>query len=214
MVQQSPDKSPQSRRVQYRAGSCPRFVTLLMTFSVSEITEQRVTITGLQQDLLALPPQVIGVILFSDGSSLRVDGAVKYQSGETAYIQLTRQLPESLLAHEFNLSSSSVERRRYFRLRYSTGEGPVLIIENVLYEVLELSELGLVFRLLPQGEPFTIGQSVRGSIKFVNGIAQPIAGVILRTRMAERVVYLSVKSLPAQVIFQEQRRVIALRHPI
>jgi len=183
-----------------------------MTFAVSEITEQSVIITGLQQDLLALPPQVVGVLLFIDGSSLRVDGAIHHLTGETARIQLSRHLPDTLLAHEAGVNTAFVERRQFFRLRYGPGEGPALSIENVLYSVQELSERGLIFRLLPQGELFAIGQTIRGVIKFEHTAPQPVAGVILRVRMSERVVFLSFKSLSAQIIFQEQRRIISLRH--
>ena len=213
MVPQGLD--PRELRVRYPDRNAPRFFVMGVSCIVREVSEQEVVFVCPQPHLLRQPQAVAGVVMFGDGQSVRVDGmAQPCQQNDAVQLRLARHLPRTLLEHELARSTSAQERRRYFRLRYNPGEGPTLLVDNLPYEVVEISEQGLVFRLGLGGEIFAMGQRLIARIRFASGATHPVAGVIMRIQMSERIVNLSIRGITPQIIFEEQRRIIGHRHQL
>lgn len=201
-----------SYHIHYVSGNAPHFHANGMVFVVRELTEQSVGIVSTRPDLFQVGQTLKGILLFTHGDSYRVDGEIQRQHGDTVFIALAQPLPATLLIREQHDNQAISDRRQFFRLRYNRGEGPSLLIGNIPHEVIELSEQGIVFRLSLQGDLFAIGQQILGILHLEGNVPLHVSGTILRIRMSERVVHLSVQGIPPKMMFQEQRRVLAQRH--
>ncbi len=103
--------------------------------------------------------------------------------------------------------SGSNERRQFYRLRYPEADRPKLQFDNMEYHVVELSESGV--RIALSRWQLGDGRSVVGWIRFYDGEAIPIEGIVLRTEGEEVVVQLSL-GVSLKRMLDEQRRLIQL----
>lgn len=99
------------------------------------------------------------------------------------------------------------EKRRHFRLHYPTTDRPKFHIDEDTFDVVELSEGGVVFSSKELGK-FILRQPVFGVLHLPDKQMIAVAGKVQRLRRSEVVVQLT-KCVPTGVMMSEQRYVIA-----
>jgi hypothetical protein len=107
-------------------------------------------------------------------------------------------------------STGSGERRAFYRLRYPEPERPKLLFDNTECHVAELSESGA--RLIHARWHLDTGRKIAGWIRFADGEATEVEGIVLRTEGGEAIVRLSV-GVSLKRMLDEQRRLIQ-QYPI
>lgn len=105
------------------------------------------------------------------------------------------------------------ELRRYFRLRYPVGDMGRITIGEYNYQLAEISEGGLRFKV-PVVTRFTNGQPISAVIEVHSASQVVVRGVVLRfdKLMREIIVQLTVQGIPSNVIFDEQRYMLQKYH--
>ena len=93
------------------------------------------------------------------------------------------------------------QRREYFRLEYPETYRPTLQSRNEDYEVVDLSEFGVKFKV-NDIEPFLLGDEVAANIRFHDDEYFECRGKVIRFGQAEVVINLS-DPLPLQKIRSE-----------
>ena len=100
-----------------------------------------------------------------------------------------------------------MNRRRFFRLSYPPGAGPLLVTAGAALPVVELSERGMQFT--HENHTLAPGERVAGKLRFEDGTEAPVDGVVVRT-VWSRVVVRFVRGVLFGRMLSEQRRL--LRH--
>ncbi|HEY7683372.1 MAG TPA: PilZ domain-containing protein [Gemmatimonadales bacterium] len=102
-----------------------------------------------------------------------------------------------------------IHQREHYRVAYPTALRPKLVVQGVAFEVLDISERGIRFRLgdLAAPEP---GFEVQGEVRFKGGDSLDIRGTVLRVHDGEVAARLD-EGIPLRVIMEEQRFLLA-RH--
>ena len=98
------------------------------------------------------------------------------------------------------------QRRKHFRLEYPPHERPTLRLAGVGYRVNDLSEEGLSFDHGIRGI-FTTGETIRGAISFIDGVACLVRGKVVRVENSRVSVALS-QGLPFARMLTEERRIL------
>ena len=98
-----------------------------------------------------------------------------------------------------------VNRRKHFRLRYPLGAGPLLVIGEKQFQIVELSEGGLQFTF--EDSALVVGESVTGKLRFAGGIELPVTGKLVRVDEGRVAVELTTKVGQDRII-SEQKRII------
>jgi hypothetical protein len=93
--------------------------------------------------------------------------------------------------------------RAHFRIEYPTAARPRLLIQDVLHEVLDLSEQGIRWRVSDAVRPVP-GDTISGVIRFRRGDTVSVRGVVLRVNGDEASAHLA-EGVPYKVILDEQR---------
>jgi hypothetical protein len=101
-----------------------------------------------------------------------------------------------------NSKTPSTERRQSYRIIYPQDYRPKLIINNIQFEILDLSETGLRFQLkenlkLP-------GDLFHAKVKLHDDSCIEILGRIIRITGEHAAMFLVVKKIPYQFILSEQ----------
>lgn len=96
-------------------------------------------------------------------------------------------------------------RRKHFRIQYPVNRRPKLIILDIEYEVIDISEQGIRF-LGKKLYEFEIGSEVKVKIVFYDRGSLDLKGKILRVNKEQTIIYLST-TIPFERIAQEQRYV-------
>jgi hypothetical protein len=94
------------------------------------------------------------------------------------------------------------ERRQNYRIIYSESYHPALIIRNIQFDILDLSETGLRFKLkenikLP-------GDLFHAEVKLHDDSNVEILGRIIRISGQHAAMFMVVKKIPYQIILAEQ----------
>lgn len=98
--------------------------------------------------------------------------------------------------------NQSRERRQNYRIVYPENLNPKLVIKNVEYEVLDLSEEGLRFKVKEQVK--LPGDLFHASVILHNDQNIEIIGRIIRISGSEAAMFMVVKKIPYQLILAEQ----------
>lgn len=98
--------------------------------------------------------------------------------------------------------SHSFEREHY-RIQYPTAARPHILIEARSFDVIDLSERGVRFRM-EEGVTFAIGREVSGTIRFRRNEPVEVMGSVVRVAALEVAVKLDV-GVPLRIIIEEQR---------
>jgi hypothetical protein len=93
--------------------------------------------------------------------------------------------------------------RSYFRIPYSSFEGPRLVIDCAVLQVVDCSERGLRYLASPHDVPAR-GTRLRGRLRFPRGVEVEVDGVVVRVKGREVAVRLAEPGVPFRVILQEQ----------
>ena len=102
------------------------------------------------------------------------------------------------------------QKRAYFRLRYPAAEGPTVAIGDTDYEVLDISEKGTRIKI-PGGDKLTLGQPVKGALRFRDGAIVPIEGEVSRIDGDQGALKLT-SGISLRRMMAEQRQILQ-RHP-
>ena len=94
------------------------------------------------------------------------------------------------------------EKRRYYRIEYPASMKPTLKIRKHEFEVLNISEKGVMF--LAEKE-IKFGRWVRGTVTFNDSQTVGIEGKIVRNHGNNIGMFLTVKAIPYSRILSEQR---------
>lgn len=103
--------------------------------------------------------------------------------------------------------SEPSKRRAFFRLRYPDAERPILLFDNMQFEVIEISESGV--RIDLGGRQLETGRAVMGWVRFREHEANVVEGAVLRTEGQEGVVLLT-RRISLKRMLDEQRRLFKL----
>ena len=101
-----------------------------------------------------------------------------------------------------NSNSSNDERRQSYRIRYPEDRKPKIVIKDVEYEILDLSETGLRFKL--KDDLKLPGDLFHAQVKLHDGKDVDILGRIIRITGEDAAMFLVVKKIPYQIILSEQ----------
>jgi hypothetical protein len=93
--------------------------------------------------------------------------------------------------------------REFYRIAYPAKARPRLHVSGFDFEVLDLSERGIRFRLGEAMAP-EAGHQLRGTVRFIRGVTAEVGGTILRVRDGQVAAVLE-EGVPASVIRAEQR---------
>lgn len=106
----------------------------------------------------------------------------------------------------------SEQRREYFRLNYPIADRPSLHSRNETFEVLDVSEYGVRFKI-PGDSPFLLEESVRADIRFTDDEIYECSGHIHRCTDKDAVILLGTP-IPLQKIRSEHIMLINRRSPL
>jgi len=95
-----------------------------------------------------------------------------------------------------------VERRQNYRIVYPNDFQPHIVIKGTEYDILDLSETGLRFKILENIK--LPGDLFRAQVILHNGTNIEIMGRIIRVTGEDAAMFLVVKKIPYQVILSEQ----------
>lgn len=98
--------------------------------------------------------------------------------------------------------SEKQEKRRYYRIEYPASMRPTLKIRNHEFEVVNISEKGVLF-LADKRTSF--GRWVSGEVTFYDGQTMGIEGKVVRKYENNIGIFLAIKSIPYSKILSEQR---------
>lgn len=93
--------------------------------------------------------------------------------------------------------------RSYFRIPYPSLEGPRLVVDCAVLQVVDCSERGLRY-LAPPHTPPARGTRLQGRLRFPRGVELDVEGVVVRVKGQEVAVRLAEPGVPFRVILQEQ----------
>ncbi|HXW96661.1 MAG TPA: PilZ domain-containing protein [Gemmatimonadales bacterium] len=93
--------------------------------------------------------------------------------------------------------------REHYRVAYPTALRPKLLVQGVSFDVVDISERGIRFRL-GQAERPEPGFELEGVVRFKRGETVNIRGTVLRVVDGEVASWLE-EAIPLRVIMEEQR---------
>jgi hypothetical protein len=98
---------------------------------------------------------------------------------------------------------SHPSEREHYRIQYPTEARPHFVVEGRSFEVIDLYERGVRFRL-DAGASFSVRDAVAGAIRFRGNESVEVVGVVVRVTAREVAARLDV-GVPLRVIIEEQR---------
>jgi len=101
-----------------------------------------------------------------------------------------------------NSNNSNDERRQSYRVRYPEENNPKIVIKEVEYDILDLSETGLRFKL--KEDLKLPGDLFHAQVKLHDGKEVDVLGRIIRITGEDAAMFLVVKKIPYQIILSEQ----------
>ncbi|HTS89714.1 MAG TPA: PilZ domain-containing protein [Gemmatimonadales bacterium] len=96
-----------------------------------------------------------------------------------------------------------IHDREHYRVAYPTALRPKLVVQGVTFEVVDISERGIRFRLGEAARPEP-GFEVQGEVRFRRGETITLRGTVLRVADGEVAARLE-EGIPLRVIMEEQR---------
>jgi hypothetical protein len=93
--------------------------------------------------------------------------------------------------------------REHYRIQYPTAARPRIVVEGRSFDVIDLSERGVRFRV-DEGISFSLGDAVAGTVRFRRNESAEVTGSVVRIAGREVAAKLDV-GVPLRVIIEEQR---------
>ncbi|MCW9013914.1 MAG: PilZ domain-containing protein [Gammaproteobacteria bacterium] len=106
----------------------------------------------------------------------------------------------------------SKQQREYYRINYPMAERPSLISREEEFEVIDVSEYGVKFKI-QEISPFILGEEVTADIRFSDDEVYPCSGHINRYTNKEVVILLETP-IPLNKIRSEHIHLINRRSPL
>lgn len=101
-----------------------------------------------------------------------------------------------------NSKDNGTERRQSYRIVYPEDYHPTLIIKNCEFDVLDLSETGVRFKIKPEIK--LPGDLFHAQVNLKNGASVEVLGRIIRITGEHAAMFMVVKKIPYQIILSEQ----------
>jgi hypothetical protein len=101
-----------------------------------------------------------------------------------------------------NKIASGSERRQFFRVIYNEKYHPVLLIRNIEFEVIDISETGVRFKLKEKVK--LPGDLFHAKVQLHNDELIEVMGRIIRITGDQAAMLMVVKKIPYQFILSEQ----------
>lgn len=101
-----------------------------------------------------------------------------------------------------NDKKNTSERRQGYRIVYPQGYHPSLIIRDKQFDILDLSETGLRFKMLESVK--LPGDLFHAQVKIHDGSSIEVLGRIIRIAGDQAAMFMVVKKIPYQIILSEQ----------
>jgi hypothetical protein len=98
---------------------------------------------------------------------------------------------------------SWVHNREYYRIAYPSALRPKLLVQGHTFDVVDICEKGIRFRLGEAGAP-DVGWELEGTVRFRRGDTVSVRGIILRIVQGEVAARLE-DGVPLRSIMEEQR---------
>ncbi|HSB52756.1 MAG TPA: PilZ domain-containing protein [Gemmatimonadales bacterium] len=96
-----------------------------------------------------------------------------------------------------------VHNREYYRIAYPAALRPKLLVQGHTFDVVDICERGIRFRLGEAGAP-DVGLELEGTVRFRRGETVTVRGAILRVNQDEVAARLDA-GVPLRAIMDEQR---------
>lgn len=93
--------------------------------------------------------------------------------------------------------------REHYRVAYPQALRPKLVVHGIGFEVVDISERGIRFRLGDAQQP-EAGLELQGEVRFKRGETITVRGTVLRVHNGEVAAHLD-DSIPSRVVRDEQR---------
>jgi hypothetical protein len=93
--------------------------------------------------------------------------------------------------------------RVHYRIQYPTAARPRIVIEGQSFDVIDLSERGVRFRM-DEGSSFAVGDEIAGIIRLRASEPVEVGGVVLRVVARDVAAKLDV-GIPLRTIIEQQR---------
>ena len=97
------------------------------------------------------------------------------------------------------------ERRGFERVEYLGKECPVFVVSDSIFDVVDCAERGLRYRSSSAPLP-EVGSDVRGTVRFPEGVAVPVEGVVVRVGHDGVAIHFTQTWIDKEVIAGERRR--------
>ncbi|HOF89459.1 MAG TPA: PilZ domain-containing protein [Armatimonadota bacterium] len=195
----------QSVRIIYPPHLAPEMALDGATYRVVDLSAGGCLLSATMPARYRVGQQVHGTIRFKDGSSLRLDAYVLRSHDNTFALEFLHEIPQGYIERETAIfGSRDRDRRRFFRLRYSSVPNPTLLCaEQEQFRVMEISEAAIVL-CCEDLERFMKGQRVQGTLVFHDGEGLGVDGYVFRMTARQVIVLLS-RFLPTARIMKEQQ---------
>ncbi|MCP5159898.1 MAG: PilZ domain-containing protein [Gammaproteobacteria bacterium] len=99
------------------------------------------------------------------------------------------------------------EKREYYRLQFPPAKRPQLLIDENGHAVIDCSAHGIRYVAAP-GTPPSLGEHVKGLLRFRHGAQTPILGVVLRVEEGEIVLCIPDREIPSTLLRSEERHLL------
>ncbi len=99
-------------------------------------------------------------------------------------------------------NNKNIDRRESFRIQYPEDKQPKIIIKSVEYEVIDMSETGVRFRIDDSHK--MPGDLFHAKVILHNNVTIEVLGRIIRVTGEDAAMFLLVKKIPYQIILSEQ----------
>jgi hypothetical protein len=93
--------------------------------------------------------------------------------------------------------------REHYRVVYPTAARPWFLVAGVAREVVDLCEMGLRYRAMPDDQP-EMGDEIHGLLRVRRGETAELAGVVVRLVEHQVALRLS-RGIPLRIVLDEQR---------
>ncbi|MHB0938478.1 MAG: hypothetical protein ACYDCO_08660 [Armatimonadota bacterium] len=210
MAQPSGDDRRRFFRLRYPEGSTARIIIGSRTFELTEVSERGVRFVlgpfrgfKIGQKLEAIVETRSGPRVPVVGTLLRYD-----EKCDEVIVHLILQgIPAPIMFEEQRYVIQN--QRRHLRVFYPPGKGARLVVEKHAFEVMDVAEGGLRFKVRHAGE-VPVGRPFAAIVEMHIGYKLDVKGVVIRYDQGgkEAVMQLTLQPLPAIAIRDEQGYVL------
>ncbi len=197
-------------RLRYPEGSTARITIGSRTFELTEVSERGVRFVLGPFRGFKIGQKVEAIVETRSGPRIPVVGTLlRYDEkcDEVIVHLILKGIPAPVMFDEQRYVIQN--QRRHIRVYYPPGKGARLVADKHSYEVMDLTEAGIRFKVHYAGE-IPIGHPFAAKVEMLIGYKLEVKGVIIRYDQGgkEAVMQLTLQPLPAIAVRDEQGYVL------